>query len=268
MTTESYVIRGGVEGFDRLKVLSRVMHAATSAALERAGLGAGMRCLDVGCGAGEVTFEIARRVGSTGRVVGVDLDDVKLDLARREAEVARLTGVELVRRDVTSLDGEGEYDFVYARFLLTHLADPLDLLTRFRRLLRPGGAVLIEDIDFAGYFCHPRRDAHDRYVELYTKAVQNRGADPLIGPRLPGLLADAAFEQVSMHIVQPMGTKGEVKLIPALTMKAIGGSVVADGLSTEEETERLVTDLFAAAEDPRTMMGLPRVFQAWGRRLA
>src|SRR5215207_4252926 len=80
-----YVIRGGVEGRARLSVLARVMRETTVALLTRLGVGEGLNCLDAGCGGGDVTLELARRVAPGGRVVGVDIDETTLELARREA---------------------------------------------------------------------------------------------------------------------------------------------------------------------------------------
>ena len=74
MDEHHYLIRGGIAGRERLRVLARVMRPATLALLERAGVTAGLRCLDVGCGGGDVTFDLASLVGITGHVVGVDLD--------------------------------------------------------------------------------------------------------------------------------------------------------------------------------------------------
>lgn len=72
MDEHHYLIRGGLEGRERLRLLGRVMRPTTMPLLERAGVTAGMRCLDVGCGGGDVTFDLASLVGITGSVVGVD----------------------------------------------------------------------------------------------------------------------------------------------------------------------------------------------------
>src|SRR3954447_25743934 len=95
-----YAIRGGVAGRERLRILARTLHPSTSALFDRLGVGAGLRCLDVGCGGGDVTFELARRVGPRGRVVGVDLDAAKLDLARQEAATQGLSNIEFRALDV------------------------------------------------------------------------------------------------------------------------------------------------------------------------
>jgi len=85
MDEHHYLIRGGLEGRERLRVLGRVMRPTTLPLLERAGVSAGMRCLDVGCGGGDVTFDLASLVGLTGAAVGIDVDTTKIDLARTDA---------------------------------------------------------------------------------------------------------------------------------------------------------------------------------------
>src|SRR5262245_56677564 len=198
MDRSHYVIRGGLDGRERLRILARVMYPTTHALLQRVGLGQGMACLDVGCGGGDVTFEIARLVGPEGRVAGVDIDETKIGLARNEAAALSLPNVDFRVTEIQGSGREAEFDLVYARFLLTHLSDPDGALTEMRRLLRPGGVIVVEDVDFRGHFCHPESPAFQRYVELYTQAVRRRGADPDIGPRLPGLLLDAGYRGVQM----------------------------------------------------------------------
>jgi SAM-dependent methyltransferase len=262
--SKHYIIRGGVEGRERLRLIARVMQRTTLGLIGRLGVQAGMACLDVGCGGGDVTFDLARAVGPTGKVVGTDIDPVKLDLARREAEAQQLTHVEFCLADLIEREPEPRFDLVYARFLLTHLKDPGEAVVRMRHSLRPGGVVAVEDIDFTGHFCHPDCAAFRRYVELYTQAVQRRGGDANIGPRLPGLLAEAGLERIQMNVVQPAGIDGEVKLISPITMENIADAVLAEGLGSHDEVDQIITTLYEFARDPRTVMSLPRVVQAWG----
>ena len=157
--SEHYVIRGGVEGRERLRVLARVMHASTDSLFERLGVGDGLMCLDVGCGGGDVSLELARRVAPRGKVLGVDIDETKLHLARREAEARGVRNVEFLARDIRTDDAHSLFDVVYARFLLTHLDDPARVVAAFYKHLRPGGLVIVEDIDVSGGFTYPESQA-------------------------------------------------------------------------------------------------------------
>ncbi len=261
-----YAIRGGTHGRERLRILSRVLLASTSSLFDRLEIGPGMTCLDVGCGGGDVTLELARRVGPHGRVVGVDIDAGKLELARAEAAARPVGNVEYRAIDIRSESAGEGYDLVYARFLLSHLAEPERVVAALAAHLRPGGRVIVEDVDFDGYFVWPESPAFDRFLELYRAVVRGRGGDPEIGPRLPSMLLDAGFADVAMSVSQPMGLRGDVKLINPLTMENIADAVVADGHATREETDRVVRELHDYAEDPTTLAGVVRVIQTWGRK--
>ena len=133
----------------------------------------------------------------------------------------------------------------------------------FRRQLRPGGVLAVEDIDFAGHFSYPDSPALQRYRALYCATVTTRGGDPYIGPRLPLLLKQQGFDRVGVHVVHPAGIEGDVKLISPLTLEAIAGAVLQDGLASQAEIDSLVQDLYTFAADPLTLSGMPRVFQVW-----
>jgi SAM-dependent methyltransferase len=266
MKLDHYLIRGGVEGRERLRILARVMRPTTLSLFDRVGIEPGMACLDIGCGGGDVTLDLAGLIGPKGRIVGWDIDETKLELARREAEEKGFSNVEYRFSDLRQSEAASEFDVVYTRFLLTHLSDPAGAVARLRQAARPGGVVIIEDIDVGGMFCHPFSAAFQRLVEIYTQAAQRRGGDPDIGLRLPGLLLDAGFERVQVNVVQPAGIDGEVKLIVAVTMENIADSVVVDGIAGKNEVDRVIAKLYELARDKRSFVGHPRVVQAWGYR--
>lgn len=261
----TYVIRGGLEGRERLRVLSRVMWPTTAALLDRVGIVPDARCLDVGCGGGDVTVALAERVPD-GAVVGIDLDVTKIDLARDEASAAGVGNVEYRVADVFEPPRDDErFDVAYVRFVLTHLPDPARALACICSHVRPGGTVVVEDIDFRGHFCDPPSDAFQAYVDLYSAAVRSRGCDPDIGGRLPNLVRGAGLVERGMNVVQPAGFEGEVCLLAPITLEAIGDAVTGAGLATEAELHAVVDDLYAFVQQEDTVVSLPRIVQAWGR---
>jgi SAM-dependent methyltransferase len=268
MPPDQYVIRGGIPGRVRLRLLGRVLRPTTVALLNRVGLRSGMNCLDVGCGGGDATLEIARIVGPTGRVVGWDIDEIKLELARNEARTAELTNVEFQRVDIRQTEVQTKFEFAYSRFLLTHLPDVPDIIETMRLMLRPGGTLVLEDIDFRGHFCHPESPVVDRYVELYSQAVAQRGGDPNIGPRLPRLLLDAGFVDVDLHVIQPAALEGDIKMLNPVTLESIAEAVISGGLASANEVQQIAEELFDLARNPRVVVSMPRIIQTWGRRSA
>ena len=266
MEQKNYVIRGGVEGRERLRILARVMQPTTTQLINQVGIKHGMACLDVGCGGGDVSFYLAKMTGSGGRVVGIDIDETKIDIARKESLENNLLNIQFYTSDIFEGDDKSEFDIVYARFLLTHLLDPNLALKKMHSKLQPGGVVVIEDIDFRGHFCFPENTAFNRYIQLYSQVVLDKGGDPNIGPRLPGLLTETGFKEININVVQPAGIKGEVKLIAAITMENIAHAVLSTGLAVEEEIDEVIRGLYVIASDKHTFVSLPRIVQAWGER--
>ncbi|RDH77766.1 methyltransferase domain-containing protein [Mycolicibacterium moriokaense] len=263
-----YVIRGGLEGRERLRLLARVMGPTTRALLDRVRLAPSSRCLDVGCGGGDVTTALARSAPD-GFVVGTDMDATKLDVARKEAAEAGLTNIDYRVADVLDPPADGDlYDLVHARFLLTHLADPSLALTQMCASLAPGGTLVVVDIDCAGHFCYPDNLAFGRYVQLYTDVARARGCDPDIGRRLPSLVRATGLTDIQMNVVQPAGFDGEVKMMAPITLEAIADAVIAEGLDTADQLAHMVDELYSFAADDESVMSMPRVMQVWARKPA
>jgi ubiquinone/menaquinone biosynthesis C-methylase UbiE len=264
---ERYVIRGGREGYERLRVLSESRWPDTAALFERAGVAPGMRCLDLGCGGGEVTFELARLVGPTGDVTGIDMDEVKLALGRESASARGLSNVELRVADVNEWNEPDSYDLVYCRFLLEHLSRPVDLLRRMWAAVRPGGTIAVEATDFDGQFSEPPNEAFGLHERLYRQVVERRGGDPTAGRKLFRNFIEAGIPLPQIRLVHGIHSAGKAKTLCVLTLEAIAPAVLAEGLAAADELETTLTDLAAFVADPETLVAQPRIFQVWRRRL-
>jgi SAM-dependent methyltransferase len=226
-----------------------------------------MSCLDMGCGGGHVALALGRRVGTAGRVVGVDLDAVNIESARRQAVRRKLHHVAFRQASIYDWSEECAYDRIYVRFVLSHLADREAAVRVLARALRPGGILIVEDTDFIGSFCYPKCRAFERYVDLYRKVVRRRGGDPEVGPKLRSLLVQAGLEPVEVTLVQPCHYDHEGKSLHLSTLLNIADAVVAERLAGRAELDRAAAELAAFTADPNTLLTLPRVFQACGRAI-
>lgn len=150
--------------------------------------------------------------------------------------------------------------------MLTHLVDPGEALKQAYEALRPGGMILVQDIDCDGEFCDPASAAFRRKGELFVEAVRRRGGDPLIGRRLVRLLEVAGFSDVQSSMVQPNGRNGDVKRVPLLTFAAMHDALIELGLTSMQEIGGITAELEAVLDRPDTSVGLPRIFHAWGRK--
>jgi 2-polyprenyl-3-methyl-5-hydroxy-6-metoxy-1,4-benzoquinol methylase len=263
---ERYVIRGGRPGYERLQILARERWPDTSALFERAGLGPGMRCIDIGCGGGEVSFGIARLAGPDGRVTGLDMDETKISLARQAAAERGFTNVEFRVVNVNDWDEASAYDVVYSRFLLHHLSRPVELLRRMWAAVRPGGVIIVEDADFDGWFCHPPNEGFDFFLRTYRQVVARSGGDHAIGRKLHAYFAAAGIPDPSMNLVQAVHLADEGKVLALTTLDASAAAIIAEGVASEDEVDAALASLAQFTDDAGTLIGGPRVFQFWSRR--
>jgi SAM-dependent methyltransferase len=148
--TDPYVL-GRSEAETRRLILQHLIYAPlTRRVFEAAGIGAGMRVLDVGSGAGDVALLLAELVGPTGRVVGVDLNAAILDTARARVAAAGWRNVEFHAGEAAEVAPGEVFDAAVGRWVLMYQPDPAALLRRLATRLRAGGVVAFHENDF-GY---------------------------------------------------------------------------------------------------------------------
>ena len=146
-------------------------------------LRAGLDVLDVGCGPGTITVDLAARV-APGRVVGLDVSAAPLDEARALAARSQVE-VEFAVGDVYALDAaDDSVDVVHAHQVLQHLTDPVAALREMARVCRPGGLVAVRDVDYAATTWFPDSPGLDRWLALYQRVARRNDAEPDAGRRL------------------------------------------------------------------------------------
>jgi ubiquinone/menaquinone biosynthesis C-methylase UbiE len=261
-----YVLRGGQAGYDRLQVLARARRADSVELAGLAGLRPGMRCVDLGCGGGEMTFELARLTGPGGSVTGIDQDEVKLSLAREAAAERGITNVTFETGDVAGWDEPGAADFAYCRFLLEHLSEPAGVLRRMWRSVRPGGAIAAESIDYDGTFSYPANDGFAFHQWTFGQVMARNGGDAVLGRKLYQRFLEAGIPAPQLRMVQAANAAGESKTLALLTLEGTAEAITAAGLATPAEVSRAIEDLAAFTASERTVIGGPRIFQLWSRR--
>ncbi|PMR61756.1 SAM-dependent methyltransferase [Verrucosispora sp. ts21] len=170
--------------------------AENSAAYLLPHLAPGTSVLDVGCGPGTITVDLAARV-APGRVTAVEITDDALQLARTEADARGQGNIDFAVADVHALDlPDGTFDVVHAHQVLQHVADPVQALREMRRVCRPGGIVAARDSDYAAFTWFPRVPALDDWLALYQQAARANGGEPDAGRRLLSWAHAAGFTDV------------------------------------------------------------------------
>lgn len=217
---------------------------------------AGQRLLDLGCGPGTITIDLAALV-TPGEVVGIDASGDVIDMATRNAEEASCSNVRFVTGDAYGLDaGEASFDVVHAHQLLQHLGDPIAALVEARRVLRPGGLLAVRDSDYGAFIWSPPDPRLDRWMQLYHHVTQHNGAQADAGRWLPAWVAQAGFADIRTSSSNWTFADPELRAWwGSLWAERVAASSFAEqavdyGLSTEAELADLATAFEEWSADP------------------
>lgn len=157
----------------------------------------GRSLLDVGCGPGSITLDLARRV-APGSVTAVDASAEAVDQARALAEKEDVTGIDFRVGDVHELDlPDDSFDLVHAHQVLQHVADPVRALAEMGRMTRPGGIVAACDSDYSGMYWYPLLPELDAWMDLYQAVARANGGEPEAGRRMHAWARAAGFEDIT-----------------------------------------------------------------------
>lgn len=198
--TNQYILGHSNEELDRLIQQARFFGDLTDQVLRLAGLGPGMRVLDVGCGTGDVSFLAANLVGPEGEVIGVDKSPEAIALASQRATAAGLTNVHFETQDLSELSLDQPVDALIGRLVLMYFADPAVLLRRLSGFLKPDGLVVFHELDISASKSEPVCDLFETTTDRLEQTFTRAGADIRMGLKLAQVFQEAGLPRP--HMIQ------------------------------------------------------------------
>jgi SAM-dependent methyltransferase len=243
MSEPGYVLGHSDFELERLRSQAAAIDPITREIFRDAGIGPGMRVLDVGSGVGDVAFLAAEAVGERGEVLGADRSATALGIAKARAKERGLRHVTFVEGELLDLEFDGPFDAVTGRYVLMFQPDPVALLRKLAGYVRPGGVIVFHEIDWDAARSFPVSPVHDRLCRWLIETVKRSGAEVRMGARLPAAFEAAGLPWPSMRLGAVIGgganAAGEVRLLTDLArtllpeMERLGVATAAEvGLET------------------------------------
>jgi len=228
--------------YDRLIEQAELIRPLTERVLRAAGIGPGMRVLDIGCGAGDVSFLVSEMVGPSGSVTGIDLDGNAIRLADERRVARGITNVVFLESDARSVDSERPFDAAVGRFILMYMSDPTAALRLIAHNVRPGGIVAFHE-SWAGMSPAAAMSLPvlASLHNLLRATFERSGARVDVAKELYSRMRDAGLEPEPRPIAEVAVCFGQDAVAYrhwALFTRSMLPKIVEYGLASEEEVLR------------------------------
>ena len=249
----------------RLMAQAALLDDEARALLDRLDIPVGGDVIDIGCGPIGILPLLSDRVGPHGQVTGFDRLGDMLDHAARSC--AGLGNVRFALGDATDTGFTADtFDVAHVRLLLVNVPEPMAVLREATRIVRPGGVVAVQEVDWLSWQCEPALPEWTALREVLRSLWHSRGLDPDIGRRLPTLLRAAGLCEVEANGRAGIDGAGHPYRRLILTFaERFRERILAARLTRPDELDALVAAVDRHLADPGTVVVRAMTVQAWGR---
>ena len=268
-----YTMGRSDEETERLIEQSRLFEPITRRFLTSAGIGPGMRVLDLGSGAGDVALIAAELVGPEGEVVGVDMNPEILEIARMRIQEAGHENVGFLAGDAQALDLGGQFDALVGRLVLMYIPDPVAVLKQLLTRLKPGGIVMFQEIDFTitAAYKHPDTPLMGQLGAWVVEVFVRSGANVTMGLDLYRVFTEAGLPEPTLDAGLLIGGSADWPgyAYVANSFRSVVPLLEHYGIATAEEVDvdtipQRVRDEIVASKRP---VVIPPHIGAWARKI-
>lgn len=190
---DDYLCEVGKRGQSRLSVFNTANQDHILALLTKLDLHPGMCVLDVACGTGDITCQMAEKHPEV-MVVGIDFSEEQINLAKEKAANKKLDNVTFIvmsAYDIKNLSEQYQFDRIFIRWVLGHLKEPQRVIESCKELLKPRGLILCEEGDIQTHHCESTNQSFQQCYGLFVSNIlslqKKRGVDAEIGNKLPAI---------------------------------------------------------------------------------
>jgi SAM-dependent methyltransferase len=266
----TYVLGHSEQELERIGTQARRYEAFTRQVFQMAGIGSGMRVLDVGSGAGDVAFLAAELVGSTGSVIGTDKVQTAVALAYARLSSKGLRNVSFREGDPTEMVFERPFDAIVGRLILMHCGDAPAMLRKLAGQVQPGGLMVFVEPAWSFARSLPVVPLYERCCQWIVQAFRTAGVETDMGIKLYSAFVAAGLPGPSMQMYHPIGGPAAALdwlLGTAGIVNTMQSEIIRLGLATAEEVDSrtLVGRLRAETAAKDSVIVAPGMIGAWAR---
>lgn len=275
-SSREYVLGTGSDELARLALQHRLWSDAAHSLWRRARIHLGLHVLDVGCGPGFASFDLAQLVTQAGRVVGIDESKAFVEHVNAQAKSRSLPHLSAHLGDVQNLANASSssptaphsplpssFDLAYARWVLCFVKDPEAVVAGVARLLKPGGRFCINDyFNYRSMTMAPRRVSHDKAVAATIKSWEARGGNTDIVGILPRLLEKHGLTVTHLDVHHRV-CRGRDTMFAWIDVwwRTYAPKLVEMGLLERSDQDHLFKDLDEIRESPTDFVACPPVYE-------
>jgi len=246
----SYMLGHSEHELARLVRQAKLVNPMTRRYFKRAGVGPGMRVLDLGSGAGDTAILAAELVVPTGQVVGIDRSATALATARSRAKDRSFRHVDFLEGEPAALTFDRPFDAIVGRYVLMFQPDPTAVLRDALKHVKPGGIVAFHEVDWASVRTYPRVPLWEEASRWITAAAAESGADCRMGIKLHATYLAAGLPAPDIGLETLIGTGEDLERIRFITeiVETMAPRIQELGIASAEEMDLGTLDQRIAAQ--------------------
>lgn len=262
-----YVLGYASNEMKRLQIQALLFESSAKNSLIKAGLRPGMKCMDVGCGIGNISKLMSDMVGNKGTVLGTDIEKKYVKYCNNNI---KSKNIKFVQDNILQTNISETFDIVYSRLMFVHLKDKLKAIKSMMRFTKKNGTVIIQELDHApnSWLSYPNKPCVEHLRKIYVKLIKKTGGDPLSGRKLYELFLDEGLKtelycdvpilQMNQKPFNELGWRFAFSLKP---------HILSNNIMTKPQFEKLFDELKQISKDNMCFVTYARLFTVFGKKI-
>jgi ubiquinone/menaquinone biosynthesis C-methylase UbiE len=261
----------GYTNFEHERLIRQAARIApyTERLFREAGIGPGQRVLDLGSGVGDVSMLLARIVGPSGEVVGIERDASSIARAKTRVAEAGLRNISFTEADVNQIVSERPFDAAVGRFILMFLPDPASVLRSLTQLVRPGGLLAFQECTWAPFLAFAARfPLWSKLLSAIHETFLRAGVNPEMGIALYQIFQQVGLPAPAMHMETPPGSDVNFTSLVCDLVSSIRPLIEQQNVSLEAlgNLDTLSDRIHAEVVASNTVVSLVPLVGVWARK--